>query len=345
MILAAHHIRTHLDELAAAITDGQFALRPDLLARYGDIGRVRCLEDARFHLQYLATALEAKKQEMFLDYVAWTKIVLARRGVPESDLAANLDVVAAVIAEFPEAVAYVRGAIEELPSMPDDVVPFLDPRAPLWHVADSYLRALLAGDRREAEQLVTRALDGGASLGDIYRRVFEPSQREVGRLWQLNRINVAQEHFCSAATQQIMTRLYGRLFSEKRPSVRTGRVVAMCVGNELHEIGLRIVTDLLELDGWQTWYLGASMPAASAIQLCIDQRADALLISATLPPHLAAVAELIRQFRQRPELAEAKIIVGGRALQNVPDLWRSIGADSYAENADDCLVLLDRLVS
>lgn len=346
MKLAAHHIRTHLEDKAAAIVDRQFAVRPDLLERYGEIGRVRCLEDARFHLQYLVTALEAEKPELFLDYIAWAKIVLARRNVPADDLAANLDILASVVEEFPEAVRLVRTAREQLPSMPDEVPSFLDPRDTLWQSADAYLNALLKGNRREAEEIVMRALDEGASLRDIYRRVFEPVQKEVGRLWQLNRVSVAQEHFCTAATQQVMTRLYGRLFREPKPQEgRQRRVVAMCVGGELHEIGLRIVTDMLELEGWQTWYLGASMPAASAIQLCVDHDADALLISATLPPHLAAVAEVIRQFRRRPELAEAKIVVGGRALRTVPDLWRVIGADGYAEHADDCLQLLDRIVA
>lgn len=345
MILAAHHIRTHLDDLAVAITDRQFALDPDLARRYGAAGRQRCLEDARFHLQYLATALESQSRGMFLDYVAWTKVVLARRNVPTADLVVNLGIVASLLEQFPEAVAIVQAAIEELPSMPDDVASSLDPRAPLWRVADDYLNALLGGDRREAEALVTRTLDGGAPLRDVYRHLFEPVQQEIGRLWQLNRISVAQEHFCTAATQQIMTRLYSRLFRDEKPETkRNNRVVAMCVGGELHEIGLRIITDLLEADGWQTWYLGASVPPASAVQLCVDQKAAVLLISATIPTHIPGMAEVIRLFRERPELADAKIVVGGRALRTVPDLWRTIGADGYAGNADDCLELLDRLV-
>lgn len=342
MIHAAHHIRTHLADLSVAVADRQFAVRPDLLERYGEVGRQRCLEDARFHLQYLATSLETQSREMFLDYIAWAKVMLARRNVPEGDLAANLQIIASVIDGFPEAVAFVQAAIEELPSMPDDVASPLDPRQPLWETATRYLAALLQGDRHEAESLVAGAIETGTPLRDVYRHLFEPVQQEVGRLWQLNRINVAQEHFCTAATQQIMTRLYGRLFGGQK---RDCRAVAMCVGGELHEIGLRIVTDLLELDGWQTWYLGANMPPASAVQHCVDHQADILLISATLPPHIESMAEVIRLLRLRPELSNTRVVVGGRALRMVPELWRRIGADGYAANADDCLALLNRLVS
>ncbi|HYK02135.1 MAG TPA: cobalamin-dependent protein [Thermoanaerobaculia bacterium] len=346
-MIEAHGIRTHLEELASAITDRHFAAHPELLARYPAVGRQRCLEDARFHLQYLASALDAGSSAIFLDYIAWAKVMLATRNVPANDLAENLRVIEGSLTDMlgagsAVAVRYIESAIEALPSMPDGVPSHLDPRAPLWASASEYLNALLHGSRADAMRAVTAALDGGASIREVYRHVFEPAQQEIGRLWQLNQISVAQEHYCTAATQHIMTQLYGYIFGgEKRDS----RAVAMCVGGELHEVGLRIITDLLELDGWQTWYLGASVPPASAVQLCVEQRADVLLVSATLPPHIASVAEVIRSFRARPELGEAKVIVGGRAFRTEPEVWRTIGADAFASNADECLALIDRLTA
>jgi len=328
----ADTIRDHLDALALEITN-----QHDLADRFGPIGRQRCLEDARFHLQYLATAVEANSAAMFLDYIGWAKVMLAKRNVTGDDLLRNLEVTARVLHDHPEAVSVLRLAIEDLPTLPDDLATLLDPRAPLWPVASDYLSALLRGSRRDAQQIVMGALDGGASLRDVYRHVFEPVQQEIGRLWQLNLVSVAQEHFCTAATQHIMTQLYARIFAGERSE---RRAVAMCVGGELHEVGLRIITDLLELEGWQTWYLGASTPPAAAVQLCVERKTDVLLVSATLPPHIAAVAEVIRQFKARRELEGARVIVGGRAFRTAPELWRRIGADGYAANADECLDLL-----
>jgi methanogenic corrinoid protein MtbC1 len=343
-MIAAHTIRTRLEELARAVTDRHFAAFPESLARWGEVGRERCLEDARFHLRYLATALDAHSDALFLDYVAWTKIVLSKRNIPERELAEHLRILVHTLedlldAQSDEAIRTIEIAIERLPSMSDEVPSFLDPRAPFWAVASAYLGALLRGSRRDAMDIIARALDEGAQLRDVYRHVFEPAQQEIGRLWQLNQINVAQEHFCTAATQHIMTQLYSRIFvGEKKEK----RAVSMCVGGELHEIGLRIVTDLLELEGWQTWYLGASVPSVSAAQLCIDQRADVLLVSATLPPHIQGAAELIRHVRTRSELASMKILVGGRAFRSAPDVWRTIGADAFAADSDECLATVER---
>ncbi|HEX9985695.1 MAG TPA: cobalamin-dependent protein [Thermoanaerobaculia bacterium] len=343
-MIDVHEIRTRIDLLADAITDRHFLAHPELEQRYGPIGRIRCREDAAFHLQYLAAALEAEDVGLFLDYVAWAKVMLASRNVPPSDLADNLGILASALSgrlameASRAAVEYVRAAIETLPSMPDDIASFLDPGRPLHDVAERYLQQLLNGNRLGALQLILQTVDGGQSPRDVYRHVFEPVQREIGRLWQINRISVAQEHFCTAATQQVMTHLYGRIFGNEK---RDGRLVSMCVGGEMHEVGLRIVSDLLELEGWHTYYLGANVPAASAVQMCADRNADVLLISATLTPHLAAVAEVIRLFRASKALEGRKVVVGGRAFSMLPSLWKSVGADGYAANADDCIELIN----
>lgn len=333
-------VRARLDLLGNRIAERQFAAHPERLARYGAAGQQRCREDARFHLQFLAAALEAKSDAMFLDYIGWAKVVLAARNVDPQDLHDNLSIVIEVLNEElgpSDATRLLRLAQEALPSMPIDVPTFLDPRDPHWALATHYLGDLLRGRRHEATRRILEAIDGGVSPRDIYRGVFEPVQQELGRLWQLNRINVAQEHFCTAATQHVMTQLYSLIFTGEK---RDRRVVAMSVGGEQHEVGIRIITDLLELEGWQTWYLGANVPPLAAVAMCVEQRADVLLVSATLPPHIAAAAEIVRLVRANPALANARVIVGGRAFRMEPGLWRTIGADGYAANADECIALL-----
>jgi MerR family transcriptional regulator, light-induced transcriptional regulator len=345
---AAAEIRDVIERLADAMTERHLIRHPDIVSRYGPAGRRRCLEDARFHLQYLAAALDSDSADMFLEYVAWTKIVLVARNITAADLSDNIQIMTEALSArlSAEAFAVARSVLEEslaaLPSMPSDVPTFLDSDSPLARDAAAYLRALLEGNARSAAGIAAVAVGRGVPLREIYRDILEPVQREIGRLWQLNRITVAQEHYCTAATQQIMTQLYGRLLSGERKRRRT---VAMCAGGEMHEVGLRIICDLLELDGWTTDYLGANVPPAAAVQLCADRRADVLLVSATLPPHIESVKEVIRHFRAAPSLANAKVIVGGRVFNRQPELWKRIGADGYAGDADEVLDLVRRLAS
>jgi methanogenic corrinoid protein MtbC1 len=339
-------IRPILDFLAGEITDRHARQHPEVFARYGAAGKIRCREDARFHLEYLDAALEAGEAQFFLDYIAWAKIMLAARGIPPGDLLQNLRIIDDVLRERLDdsapASALLREAIRQLPAMPETVPSFIGDAAPTAALARDYLRALLDGNKAGATAMIDGALQSGTTVRALYRGVFEPVQKEIGRLWQINQISVAQEHFCTAATETIMAAVQSRLMAGVA-SRRT--VVAMCAGGEQHEIGLRIISDLLELEGWRTHYLGANVPPAAAVLMCADRAASFLLISATTPPHIPAVAEVIRQFRANPGLASAKVVVGGRAFAAAPALWRRLGADGYGANADECLEILETLAA
>ena len=207
-------------------------------------------------------------------------------------------------------------------------------------LAAAYLAALLRADRHLASRLILDEADRGTAVRDLYLHVFQPAQYELGRLWQLNEIDVAQEHYCSAATQLIMSQLYPRIFSAEK---NRGTLVAACVSGDLHEIGARMVCDLFELDGWQTHYLGANVPAAGIIQMVVRWKATVLALSATITYHVRAVAELIAMVRRTPECVDLRILVGGFPFNVSPDLWRAVGADGSARNAQDALTLANQL--
>lgn len=334
-------------QLAEVVVARMYRQRPDLERQYGPRGRGKCLQDSQYHLQDLAEAIAAEAPRLFLEYTAWAKVTLAARGIPPDDLLLNLEAMRTVLpAQLPaEAGAlvgeYIAQAIAHLPLFPATLPSFIVPGAPLAELAGDYLAALLAADRQSASRLILGAVGQGVSVRDIYLHVFQPSQHEVGRLWQANAATVAQEHFCTAATQLIMAQLYPYIFA----TAKTGRrLVATAVPGELHEIGLRMVTDLLELDGWDTHYLGANMPAEGVARFVAERQAHVVAISATLAAHVSQVADLISALRAGPRPFAAKIIVGGYPFNLVEGLWAQVGADGFARNAHEAGAVAARLV-
>jgi methanogenic corrinoid protein MtbC1 len=71
--------------------------------------------------------------------------------------------------------------------------------------------------------------------------------------------------------------------------------------------------------------------------------ADLLLLGATLAIQIPRVEEAIIAIRSRCD-RPVKIIVGGAAFDEAPDLWRRIGADGYAPTVDQAVALGARLV-
>ncbi len=310
--------------------------------------RAQRLQDAFSLLRHLAQALCAGRPEVFTNHVAWVKATHTAYGVPQEALGATLDCLRTTLRQrlpdshYALADEYLVAGITCLPLLPTDLPSYLDAHFPLAELTLQYLDALLMGDRRQASRLVLDAVENGVGIEDVYLKVLQRAQHEIGRLWQMNRISVAQEHFCTAATQQIMAQLYPHIFTTEK----TGRhFIATCIGGDLHEIGLRMVADLLEMAGWDTYYLGADVPVESVVRTLGERAVHVLGVSVTMAYHLAAAEALIRSVRASEAARNLKILVGGQPFNVMPDLWKQLGADAHARDAREAVRVANELVA
>jgi MerR family transcriptional regulator, light-induced transcriptional regulator len=338
----------HKPELVLRVVSRHYELHPELTQRYGHSGRVKCAEDAAYHINYLAEALSLGKPELFADYVAWAKVMLSTRGIATQDLADNLRILWEVVTGWlPTTEAqgiiarFVGAALDRIPQYPADAPTLIRDDEPHSQLAKRYLQALLEGQRELASRLILDAARTGTPIRELYLFVFERSQQEIGRLWQVNQITVAHEHYCTAATQMIITQLYPYIFSGEK----TGRhVMTACAVGELHEMGPRMVCDFLEMEGWNTTYLGANVPVPALLRILEERRPDLLALSATMAYHLQVVRKAISDVRRKFTGEQLRIVVGGYAFRNSPELWSEVGADGFASNALEMISLVNRLV-
>jgi methanogenic corrinoid protein MtbC1 len=231
-------------------------------------------------------------------------------------------------------VRYDRGEVDAINAILDAGIA-MTPR-------ENFLEALKRGDRQSAFRTVDAQLTAGDTLSDIYLRIVQPSMRDIGQLWQDNELTVAQEHVATAIAEASMSRLFERTFVWR--DNRTPKLLAACAEDERHQIGLRMLCDLLELDGWETVYVGASVPIESLVQLVQKSSPDAVAISATIAPHIPRVRAAIASIRATDLERQPVIAVGGRAFHNDPTLASRIGADVTASDADEAVRMLDSLV-
>lgn len=344
---AARRILDSRERITEHVVAEDYARRPLLQARYGEEGRAYYARDNDYHLAFLSEAVAAEDPGLFVDYIAWARSMLAARGVLLEDLVENLRLLKAALErhlpaeEASVAVAPVDRALSELPSLPEAPPPFISVEQPHGALARQFLDRLLEGDRRGAVGLIDRAIKDGVSMKALYLDVFQCSQRELGRLWQLNQITVAQEHFCTAATLSIMNQFYRAILETPRNG---RRLVCCCAAGDLHEMGLRIVADLFELEGWDTDYIGANTPGQDFLNTVERAPPDLIAISATMTYHVDAVRELVRGVRERPALSGIPVLVGGRPFLVSEGLWQQVGADGWAADALQALQKASRLV-
>jgi len=205
-------------------------------------------------------------------------------------------------------------------------------------VLSEYLDGLASGNARRAMAAVETARRDGLDLRTLYLHVLQPALHEVGRRWETGAMSVAEEHLATAVTQTVMSRLAGELFLQAPTGGPT--LVAGCVDDERHDVGLRMLCDLLELEGWSTVYLGPTVPTRDLVRMVAARRPDALALSVSLAPHLLAVRDAIAQVRGL-EPPRPVVMVGGRALASAPDLAARLGADLTASDAGEAVALLE----
>lgn len=339
-----------LNENRAKISDKTmkqyFDQHPDQVALYSKDWNEKSIRDINYHLDYLIEAMINKEPTLFTSYVLWCRTLFEKIGLPEHVLTETLSFLKYAIQSTLEPehsiepVELFDRAIQELNHTTSDSKPFLNENNPNVALCKSFLEALLRGDRASASKMVLNAIENGTPLKDIYIDIFQQSQYEVGRLWQTNQINVAQEHYCTAATQMIMSQLYPYLFTNKK---QDKVFVSACVVGELHEIGIRMVTDLLELDGWDTYYLGANTPIKDVVGFLIEKKADVLGISTTMTFNIPKIRELISHVRSVEGLKHLKIMVGGYPFLITENLWKQLGADGCASNALEAIEVTNGL--
>jgi MerR family transcriptional regulator, light-induced transcriptional regulator len=200
---------------------------------------------------------------------------------------------------------------------------------PIPALLERYLAAQLKGQRQEALRLlVEEGVGAGISVPDLQLKVIGPAQHEIGRLWQENRISVAQEHLATAISQLVMAQLYRHL---PRDPPNGKRVTVACVEGELHEVGARMASDFLEMAGFDVEFLGANVPTDALVKWVQDAQPDLLCLSATMSFHLPALTEAIE--RVRAGYPQLPIAVGGHAFEWARGLEDRLGVTFYGKDA------------
>lgn len=340
-------ILNNRESLVEKIMAEQMKLMPELKVKYKKAVIEKIKSDIPYNLNYLAQALAVDEESIFSNYYNWLHTVLKERGVEAEFLKKHLQALKNVLKrelgqqEFKFIQNFLNQADLSFKEADNHYKSFIDADNLLAEKAENYLSLLLEMKREEAVEYILDLVDQGITIEDIYLKIFQNVQYEIGRLWQLNQISIAQEHYATSVTQLAMSQLYPKIFT----SFKKGKkALTTCIGDELHELGIRMVADLLELNGWDTVHLGSNTPAVEILKLIEDKNVDLLAVSITLPKQLEESRSLINSVRQNNKLSKVKILVGGRLFMQNKGLWQKIGADGFASNAKEAVKVADSIL-
>lgn len=203
-----------------------------------------------------------------------------------------------------------------------------------------FLSLLLHADHTGALRLADQSVTTAAEMEAFYLQVVTPGLHMIGALWEKNEVSVAQEHLATAIVSRVMAAIYSRVLPFDPPS--KGKAVVTAAANEFHEIGPRMVADLLELDGWEVIFVGANTPQYELLELVEREKPFLVAISAAVMFNLDRAAQAIAAIKGHSALTGVKVLVGGLAFNAVPGIWQDLGADGFAVDAAIAVTLAGR---
>lgn len=174
-----------------------------------------------------------------------------------------------------------------------------------------FLHALLSGKHLLCSELARAYLSKQISIKELYENIFTKALYDVGELWEFNKISVATEHLASAIVESILNQLYFEIISKEKKSKT---VIAACVQNEYHQIGIKMISDIFEINGWDALFLGSNTPTSELLSFIRLKNPDLLAISLSLYFHLPALEKMILKVQK--EFPDLPILVGGQAFQH-----------------------------
>ncbi len=342
--MAAQLLGVSASAYAAYATDRFFEKVPEAKIQFGESAFSHWKDHFSERIKELSVAIAEQEPALFVSRVRWSRAAFQAREVSADLLRESLTCLDEVLQEeLPTACREVptkylmlaRESFDESNHAPDG----LDSNDPATKLAMQYLLKILEGNSGDAIKLVVDAHAQGMPIEDAYQ-VLMIAQREIGRMWHQAEINIAEEHVVTSTTERAMSVL---AFQANKEAFNGLTVVSAAVAGNVHDIGVRLVSDFFEFAGWRAICLGSDLPAAETAQAVQFFDTSLVLLSAALTTQLNAVRETIQAIRAvKPD---CKIMVGGTALHDTPDLWSQLGADAYAASPTVAVETGTRLVN
>jgi 5-methyltetrahydrofolate--homocysteine methyltransferase len=193
---------------------------------------------------------------------------------------------------------------------------------------DELYDAIVFGERDKVVELVQKAVDAGADVGELLNVTMVPALREVGDQFSRGEVFVPEMLVSARAMQAGVDIIEPLLASSGHKPI--ARVCIGSVKGDLHDIGKNLVAMMLKGSGFEVDDLGVDC-RIEAFEKAVEQGAEVICLSALLSTTRGEMKPVVDHFRDR----DVKIVVGGAVITQ--DFADDIGADGFGLDASDAV--------
>ena len=151
------------------------------------------------------------------------------------------------------------------------------------------------------------------TLLDFYEKILIPVLYKIGDQWENGEIDVATEHVCSNAVNNLIDLINQQNTKKNLKNHRDTRSIVLSTPEgELHSIGCKIIESLLLEKGYDVYNITSPLPTNSIESYLDNTNPGVILMSVTLEENINSAIRLVYEIRKSFQIP---IIVGGNALK------------------------------
>ncbi len=201
--------------------------------------------------------------------------------------------------------------------------------------------AILDFDDEAAGEVAKEALAAGVNPAELIEEGFTAAMLEIGEKFGSGELFLPHVIAAADAMQAAIDILTPELERTSAQTKSRATVVIGTIEGDIHTIGKDIVATMLKISSYKVVDLGRDVPVKTYVEKAKEVKADVVASSALMTTTMVNQIRIEEQLKEAGIRADLKTMIGGAP---VTQAWADkIGADIYAENAEDAVTKLNAL--
>jgi dimethylamine corrinoid protein len=203
-------------------------------------------------------------------------------------------------------------------------------------------KVVIAGEPEQARELAAQALEEDIAPLVAIDEALNPGMQVVGDRYERGEYFIPDLVMAAEAMKAALGVFEPALMARQEQRQVLGTVVIGTVEGDIHEIGKSLVATMLGASGFQVHDLGVDVPANEFVKRVQETGANVVGLSALLTTTMRNQEMVIEALKEAGLRERVKVIIGGAPAG--PEWAQTIGADAYAENANEAVGVVKQLV-
>jgi MerR family transcriptional regulator, light-induced transcriptional regulator len=194
----------------------------------------------------------------------------------------------------------------------------------------AFVDALIAEDDERTDRVIQALRQRGVPVGAVYVDLLAPAARQLGVMWEEDRVDFATATVSLGRLQRLMRQLSPDFGREVEHPYHGRRVLLTQPESEQHMFGLSMVAEFFRRDGWDVLG-GVAGVGIEPVAWVRRDWFDVIGFSIGSETNLAWLRDTIAAVRSASRNPVLVVLVGGPLFSTHPAWVAEVGADATAD--------------